>query len=400
MKHIKTLLVSANYPNQYYLWAPWNLMANNAISKLDNVDIEIIAPIPYSLPINHFPYNNLTKIPYIEHSKEGKVHRPKFLYLTDHKLFYGMTGEFYKKSVSKYIFKNVDELDIIHSHQAYPDGYAMIDLSRSLSIPSIVEIHSTNTLNTWFNNRSINKKIIKTLNSSDKIICISKELCNLVKKLGIKEEENIIHIPLGVDITLFKPYDVENLKNKLNITNEKVLLFVGRLIKLKNVDIILKAILKITSNYKNFKLLIVGDGSEKEDLLKLSKDLNLNKYVEFLGEKKGIELAQIYSLADILVLASSTEGRPMVIYEAMASECAVIATNIGGIPEQITEGENGFLVNNLDSSVLAYKIIELLENEQLLNKMKKKCRKRIIKKDWTWEGYAKKIEKVYNVLRV
>jgi glycosyltransferase involved in cell wall biosynthesis len=394
MQDLKALLVSANYPNEYYLWTPWNKMANFAISKLDNVKTEIIAPLPFSLPFKFFPYHKLYNISSIEYCEEGNVHRPRFFYMLPQRFFYGETGQFYKKSISKYILKNLKDVDIIHTHQAYPDGYGIVDLSKSLSIPYITEIHSTNTLNIWSNHRSVNKKFLKTLNSSDKIVCISEELCNSVINLGI-EEEKISHIPLGVDIDRFRPRNVENIKFKLGISDEKVLLFVGRLVKLKNVDHILKAVLKVVNFYKNFKLLIVGDGPEKDNLLRLSKRLKLDKYVMFLGELKGTELSCIYSLADILVLASSTEGRPIVIYEAMASECSIIATNVGGIPEQVKDGYNGLLIEPENPSMLADKIGYMLENEELMVKMGKNSRKHIIKENWTWNGYAERIKKIY-----
>ena len=394
MENIKAVLVSAHYPNEYYLWTPWNKAANMAISKLNYIKTEIIAPLPFSLPVKYFPYNKLSNIPPMEYGEEGKIHRPRFMYLLPQRLFYGITGEFYRKSISKYIFKNLTEIDMVHSHQAYPDGYGMVDVCEKWSIPLITEIHSTNTLNIWSNNRSVRKKFFKTLNSSERIICISKELCDSVREFGIPDEK-IVYIPLGVDTDLFKPLNVKNTEFELKISNEKILIFVGRLIKLKNIDQILKAVSKLAVLYKDFKLLIVGDGPEKGGLLKLAKDLNLCNHVKFLGELKGEELAYIYSLADILILASSTEGRPMVIYEGMASECAVIATDVGGVHEQIKENYNGFLFKPNDVDGLISKIRCLLENDEILKKMKENSRKRVIDKNWTWDGYAKLIDNVY-----
>lgn len=391
---MNVLLLSANYPNNFFNWTPWNRLANSSIAKLEKFDTTIVAPIPFSVPIKYFPYNNLTQIPRLEHSEEGLVHRPRFLYFIPKRLFYNINGELYKRYISKYILDNFKNIDLIHAHQAYPDGYGMVDLSKNLSVPLLIEIHSTNTLNIWTNNEKIRKKFFKTLQNSNKIICISEELCDSVIKLNILEEK-VIHVPLGVDIEVFKPRNRNKIKNSLNLSDETVLIYVGSLIKLKNVDKILQSISKIINNCSNFKLLIVGDGPEKENLIKISKKLNLDEHIKFLGELKGTQLVNIYSLADILILASYTEGRPMVIYEAMASECAIIAPSVGGIPEQVIDGLNGFLFDSQDYLMLENKIIHLLENEKLLKKMKKNSRNTIINKNWTWEGYANRINRIY-----
>lgn len=393
MKDIKVLLVSTNYPNKFYNWAPWNKEANVAISK--NTNTEVVAPLPYSMHFKFVPYHQLSTIPIKENSIEGIVHRPRFLYLLPKRIFYGFEGSLYERSVSKYVSKNVEKPNLIHCHHIYPDGYAMMNLCKTWSIPLITDLHSISSLSNWMSNNKIKPKIKETLNFSSKIICISDQLCDLLLKMGVNEKK-IEHIPLGVDINKFKPFNNEKIKGELKVSNERIILFVGRLDKLKGVHILLKAL--SLSTFKNFKLLIVGDGLEKNNLIELSKKLRLDHAVVFFGELKGKKLFELYSLADLFVLPSLTEGRPVVIYEAMASECAIIASNVGGIPEQVKDGYNGFLVEPSNPNQLSNKITYLLKNKDLIEKMGENGRKRIIEEGWTWKGYGEKIVQIYKNL--
>lgn len=391
---ISVLLISVNYPNQYYNWAPWNKEANINISKLEDIKAEIVAPIPFSLPVKYFPYNKLAKIPLIENGEEGKIHRPKFLYLLPKKLFYGVTGDLYSNYVSNYALKNMDKPDLIHVHHLYPDGYVAMKLCKKWSIPLVVDIHSSSSIKSWFDNRTTKTKTKEILNYAHKIICINSEL---YESLKIGYGNKVEHIPLGVDINKFKPRNNDNIRKNFGIGEEKVILFVGRLVKLKGIELLLKALSQVNTN-KNFKVFIVGDGPERKNLLDMSNTLNLKDKVVFTGELREDELFNMYSLSDLFVLPSLTEGRPMVIYEAMASECVIIATNVGGIPEQIKSDYNGFLVKSGNINELTEKIEYVLENEEIMEKMKKNSRKRIIDEDWTWEGYSRKIAETYTKL--
>ncbi|MCD4664982.1 MAG: glycosyltransferase family 4 protein, partial [Bacteroidales bacterium] len=94
-------------------------------------------------------------------------------------------------------------------------------------------------------------------------------------------------------------------------------------------------------------------------------------------------------------LPSLAEGRPNVIYEAMASECPIVATNVGGIPEQVKNGYNGFLVEPQDFETFAARISYLLDDDEFRIAMGENGRKRLIEKGWTWDNYAKKVLDIY-----
>jgi teichuronic acid biosynthesis glycosyltransferase TuaC len=402
---IRSLMVSVHYPNQYYWWTPWNKYANLAISRLEGIEIEVIAPIPFSLPIKYLPYYKFSKIPLIEYLKEGSVHHPHFLYLLPKKLFYGFIGDFYRRSVSNYILKNIVKSDLVHSHQIYPDGYGVMNVCREWNVPLIVELHSTGTLRKWLNNNLIRNRIMQVFEFSSKIICISQELSELLIEIGI-DSKKIEIIPLGVDVSKFKPDDKISLKKQLKIdANIKIILYVGRLDKLKGVNYLLRAIYELKTKYgnsesfKNLQAVIIGKGPELNNLQKLSEELDLQEIVTFKGELRAKKLEDWYSAADLFILPTTyPEGRPVVIYEAMASGCAVIATNVAGIPEQIKEGYNGILIKPENIDKLADEIQYLLENDDLMKKMGKNGRKRILDECWTWKGYSEKCLEIYKTV--
>ncbi len=401
---VNIILISVHYPNKYYRWTPWNKYANLAISQLKCINVDVIAPIPFSHPIKFLPYYKFSKIPLIEYSEEGTIHHPRFLYLLPKKIFYGFIGDFYSRSVSNYISNNIAKPDFIHAHQIYPDGYGVINLCKEWNVPLIVELHSTGTLKMWLKNRVIRNRIMKVFDFSSNIICISQELSQMLMEVGI-DSEKIEIIPLGVDISKFKPRNKISLKKRLKIDADKIILFVGRLNKLKGVNYLLKAIFKLKTRYgkfdffKTLKVFIVGNGPEMNNLQKLTKKLNLQEIVTFKGELNANELKYWYSSADLFILPTTyPEGRPVVIYEAMASGCAIIATNLIGIAEQVKDGFNGFLIEpkNLDKLVDIIKYS--LENEDVLRKMGENGRKLIIKEGWTWEGYAERCFEIYKKL--
>jgi teichuronic acid biosynthesis glycosyltransferase TuaC len=400
---IRALMVSVHYPNKYHLWTPWNKYANQAISRLNGIEVEVIAPIPFSPHVKYLPYYEFSKIPLMEYSEEGTVHHPRFLYLLPKKFFYGFIGDFYSRSVPNYILNNVEETDLVHAHQIYPDGYGVMDLCRKWNVPLIVELHSTGSLKTWLENGRIKNKVMKVFEFSSKIICISEELSELLIEFDV-DSGKIEIIPLGVDIYKFKTEDKISLKQQLKIDADKIILYVGRLDKLKGVDYLLRAIYKLKTEYgtfdiyKNLKLIIIGNGHEMINLQKLSKEMNIQEIVTFKGEFRGKELENWYSVADLFILPSLTEGKPVVIYEAMSSECAVIATNVGGIPDQVKDNYTGFLLEPGDIDDLTNKIKYLIENDEVMKKMGEEGRKLIIKEGWTWEGYAKRINNLYNNL--
>lgn len=390
------VLVSANYPDRFHLWGQWNKSANLAISRLEGVDLDIVAPKPYALPFKFLPYNEMCSLPLTEQSEEGMVHYPRFPYLLPKKVFYGVTGDLYGAFVSRYMLRNLSRKDLIHSHHAFPDAYGLIGVSKKWRAPLVVDIHGDGMFTEWLVDPLIQHKVMKTLQYASKIICISKNIESSCKQIGL-DEEKIIFIPLGTDLEKFRPGDRAQLRQEFSINEEIVILYVGQLIPRKGVICLLSAIAVIDRALLNkCRFLIVGGGPDKAKLIESTKATGIDKQITFTGKVSDDQLIKLYAMADIFVLPSLSEGRPIAINEAMASECAVIATNISGIPEQVTDGYNGLLIERKNPIMLAEKLTYLLDHPDEARRMGKNGRKRIIEEGWTWENYANNVINVYD----
>ena len=138
--------------------------------------------------------------------------------------------------------------------------------------------------------------------------------------------------------------------------------FIGRLIDGKGLSDLMNAVKKLNSN---FRLFIVGDGPQKNELENLAKKLGFREKIIFFGHKKFEEAMGILKISDIFVNPSYTEGLPTSVIEAAFCKKAIIATNVGGTPEIITDNQSGYLINPKDIPTLKNKLEILINNETL-----------------------------------
>ncbi|HNV97054.1 MAG TPA: glycosyltransferase [bacterium] len=153
-------------------------------------------------------------------------------------------------------------------------------------------------------------------------------------------------------------------------TREKfIFLTIGRLVKVKNIKLQIKALKKITEKYKNIELQIVGSGPEKENLENLVKDLNLESYVKFFGYQKDLE--SFYKNADVFMLTSDYEGWGLVIIEAFQYKLPIIMTDVGCANEIVINNENAIIIPVNDLNLLEDAMIKIYENKDLREKFVK-----------------------------
>jgi glycosyltransferase involved in cell wall biosynthesis len=165
--------------------------------------------------------------------------------------------------------------------------------------------------------------------------------------------------------------DVRRLKKSLGIKNEKIILFVGNMLEVKGPDILLNAF-KFLRKKKNLKLIFVGEGPFLEKLKKLSFKLKLDKYVIFTGWISGSTLSSVYSLSHIVTIPSLfPETFSLIFLEAFTAGKIVIASDIGALSENISNGYNGFLVKPNDAKELAKKLTYVISNLRNLGTIRK-----------------------------
>ncbi len=206
-----------------------------------------------------------------------------------------------------------------------------------------------------------------------------------LRSLALKFDPNSVIevIPNGVDP---KKYTL-NRKN----WNENILLFTGRLVHQKGIDILLNALAEIKN--KEFKLIIVGDGPEKQNLEEQTRTLKIDKRIQFTGWVNRSKLNDYYNEASIFVFPSRQEGMPNSILEAMSCGLPVIATKIAGSEELITEGKGGYLTTSEDLNELIIALESLLEDKYAREEMGRFNRQLILKK-YTWLDIASKYEEL------
>jgi glycosyltransferase involved in cell wall biosynthesis len=191
--------------------------------------------------------------------------------------------------------------------------------------------------------------------------------------------------------------EVNGVRKQINESGSSVvrILFAGRLTEQKRADRFLRVIQKIAESHPhlNFTAAIAGDGPLRSQLEKLADSLCLRpRYIEFLGELA--DLKPTYQRSDLLVLTSDWEGTPNVLLEAMGFALPVVATNVGGVPELVRNGENGFVVETNDAESIASSIVALIENPELRKSMGASGR-RIVLGNYSPSGLAEKLLEVY-----
>lgn len=226
---------------------------------------------------------------------------------------------------------------------------------------------------------------------TDFIITINKEDYNLASKKF--HSDKVEFIPgIGLDIDEFKNTSI-NISDKVNELNldidKRVLLSIGELNKNKNHKIVINALKELDT--KGFYYLICGKGPEKDNLIKLINDLNLNENVKLLGYRNDIN--EILQLADIYIHPSFREGLPVSVMEAMASSLPVLCSNIRGNKDLIEHNKGGYLVNPNSENEFNKKINKLINDSRLANKMGNYNSKRI--KDYSIENVLNEMKRIY-----
>jgi len=236
-------------------------------------------------------------------------------------------------------------------------------------------------------------------NHMSKIICVSKSLKKRLENFNINKNK-LVTIPNGVDTLLFSNHHSSSQLDKYipQKADCKKIFFAGRLSIQKGVKYLLKAIPIVVNDYENVHFFILGNGSLEYKLKKLADDLNINSYVTFLDMIPLNKMPDYYSSTDIFCLPSIHEGFPLTIAEALSSGLIIVASATEGIPEAITEYENGFLAEPGDFRILAQKLILALnlDKEKISNIRKNNMLLATL--EYSWDSIIKKTECVYKNL--
>jgi glycosyltransferase involved in cell wall biosynthesis len=191
-------------------------------------------------------------------------------------------------------------------------------------------------------------------------------------------------IPYGIDFKKFRKSKADKkIVSELGLKGKIVLIAVGRLSQQKGFAYLIKALNEVKKKEKNFKLLLIGDGEERKNLERLSKELGLEEEIIFLGKIFHDKLPKYYHVSDIFVLPSLYESFGIVFLEAMASGLPIISTNIAAIPEVVNK-KVGILVKPKNVQELAEAILTLINDEKRRREMGKEGMKLASNFDWSF----------------
>jgi glycosyltransferase involved in cell wall biosynthesis len=306
------------------------------------------------------------------------------------------------RAVGKYL-RN-EEIDVVHANTAWA-GFALA-INRNQPHKLVYACHNP----LWPEDKvHLGERVVRlvegfTMRTSNAVVALNKTMYRaIVEKAGVNGDKVVI-IPNGVDVDYFKP----GLRNgeflsKFSLEEGDYILFVGRVSPEKGVHLLLKAFSYIAQESVHVKLAIVGpltgsfSASEASPYARAIVEYAKRRIpgkVIFTGAVNRDELRVLYSNALLLVLPSLAEAFPMVLLEAMASGIPPIGSTAGGIPDVITDGVNGLLFKRGDWKDLAIKMLTLINDETLRNKLATKARETAVKK-YSWQVIASKIKEVY-----
>jgi glycosyltransferase involved in cell wall biosynthesis len=305
------------------------------------VESKVVAPVPWFPSSNprFGEYATFAKAPREERRYGIDVMHPR--YLTVPKLGVSMAPFLLAvgaHSAVKSIIQRGYDFEIIDAHYFYPDGVAAAMMGRWLDLPVVITARGTdiNLLPQYALPRSM---ILWAARRAAALVTVSAALKTALTQLGV-DAGKISVLRNGVDTRLFHPVDRASQRARLGLTGT-VLLIVGNLLALKGHDLVLRAL----REFSDARLLIIGEGREELNLKRLASALGIGDRVTFLGAMPQEPLAEYYGAADALVLASSREGWPNVLLEAMACGTPVVSTRVGGTPEIVAAPEAGVLMD-------------------------------------------------------
>ena len=262
-------------------------------------------------------------------------------------------------------------LDILHLHYAIPHASAAYFARQILKktgrdIPFITTLHGTD-ITLVGKDPTYEPVVTFSINESDAITAVSENL-KAETFHSFKIEKEIHVIPNFVDIKRFHQTDKDHFKQMLAPEGERILVHVSNFRTVKRVQDVIRVFEKIRHEIPS-KLLMIGDGPDRQMAEDLARSLGLYNDVRFLGKQD--QISEILSIADLFILPSQTESFGLSALEALACSVPLISTNAGGLPEINVEGKTGFLSDVGDIESMSKNAIYILSDDERLQHFKK-----------------------------
>jgi sugar transferase (PEP-CTERM/EpsH1 system associated) len=212
-----------------------------------------------------------------------------------------------------------------------------------------------------------------------KVLCVSQAHRQRLAAAVDFPADHLLPILNGVDTTTFmpRPADKETIRTEMGLEVDPLYIgTVGNLRPVKNQALLLQAVQQVCTRYNHVRVVIIGDGPLRVQLVGMAEALGIHKQVRFLGARS--EIPELLNAMDIFVLPSLSEGLPMSVLEAMSCGLPVVATRVGGMPEVVVDGQTGLLVASEDTQQLARALETLVQQQDTRMTLGQQGRKRVV----------------------
>lgn len=270
-----------------------------------------------------------------------------------------------------------ENLDIIHVHYAIPHATSaylakQILGDKAAHIPLITTLHGTD-ITIVGSDPSYKNVVDFSINQSDGVTAVSEYLKEeTYNRFDIKKEIKVI--PNFIDLDRFKKSNKNHFKKAICPDGEKVVVHVSNFREVKRVPEVVSVFHRVLQNDIHAKLLLVGDGPDRQRAEQRCSELGICGHVRFLGKQDQVE--EILSISDLFLIPSGSETFGLAALEAMSCGVPVISSNIGGLPEVNIHGETGYLCDLGDIDCMAEHSVKILTDEKLHEEMSVNARKR------------------------
>ncbi len=331
-------------------------------------------------------------VPYFEDDKGVKVYRvDNYMINPNNFIDWIMQMNFNMVAKANEIIAKEGNFDVIHAHD-WLVAYAAKTLKNSYNIPIVSTIHATEAgRNSGIHDeqqRYINDTEWMLTYESSEVIVNSNYMKGELQRLFGLPYEKINVVPNGVNLSLFNGVERDyNFRRKYAMDNEKIILFMGRLVYEKGIQHLIAAMPKILNGYHDTKLVICGKGGMLEELKEQVRQMGIENKVYFAGYMSGKDVQKMYKAADISVFPSTYEPFGIVALEAMLSENPVVVSDIGGLNEIVEHKVNGMKSYCGNPNSIADSILELLYDHKLCADITKKAKNKV-RNEYNWSKIA------------
>ncbi|MFD2672928.1 N-acetyl-alpha-D-glucosaminyl L-malate synthase BshA [Marinicrinis sediminis] len=318
------------------------------------------------------------EVHFITHSlpfRLGKFHKNIFYHEVEVSDYYVLKSPPYDLTLASKMAQVADmhKLDVLHVHYALPHAVCAFLAKQMVKheLKVVTTLHGTD-ITILAQEESLKELIRMGINNSDAVTAVSQDLIEETRKLlDINREIDLAYN--FVDKRVYYPRECKQLRQEFAQPNEKLLMHISNFRPVKRIMDVVEVFSKVSRSVPS-KLLFVGEGPDLPKARCKVQELGLEDRVFFLGKQD--DVAQMISIADLLLLPSEKESFGLVALEAMACGVPTIGSNAGGIPELITHGETGYLAPIGDTSTMTRYAIDLLKDERKYADFREACLQR------------------------